>query len=182
MINPITFALSFLPNDAVMRLRLIAFLTIGISIFALAFAYTAQYGFDLQPCILCLYQRWPYRIAIVLAALAFILARPAPGGARALLALCAVAFTICACIALYQVGIEERWWIGTEKCVGAPLSGLNADELLDKIKSAPIVKCDDVQFRFLGLTLAAYNGLFALGLAVGLVLGLRYKPARLERL
>jgi len=40
--------------------RLIPFAVFAAAVFALGNAYTAQYAFDLEPCILCLYQRVPY--------------------------------------------------------------------------------------------------------------------------
>ncbi len=52
------------------------------SLAALVTAYVAQYGFDLQPCVLCLYQRWPYGVAIVIAMLAISSTGGRKSGAR----------------------------------------------------------------------------------------------------
>lgn len=166
----------FLPSDRAERIRLLGLLAAFMSTFALTFAYVSQYGFGLQPCILCLYQRWPYRLIIMLGLLVFALAyrrNPALSIPRVLLWLCVLAFIADAGIALFQVGVEQQWWQGTEKCVGASLAGLTAEEMLAKIKAAPVVRCDEVQFEFLGLSMAAYNGLFALGLGGLLALALR---------
>lgn len=170
---------NLLPADPVNRVKTLAVLTFAACVFALGFAYTAQYGFGLQPCILCLYQRWPYRIAAALSVLAFVFASGSRTVIpRALLAFCVIAFVIDAGIALFQVGVEQHWWQGTEKCTGANLEGLSPAELLEKIRTAPTVRCDEIQFEFLGLTMAAYNGLFALGLAGALALALGLKPTR----
>ncbi len=181
ILNLISFILdTVLPHDPVRRLRALGLWVAGFSIFALGFAYTAQYGFGLQPCILCLYQRWPYRLVIFLGLLAALLTTSAKGVdiSKILLWTCAALFIVDASIALFQVGVEEHWWRGTEKCVGTALDGLNAADMLAQIKAAPLVRCDDVQFRFLGLTMAAYNGLFALGLAAGTALSLVLRPRR----
>ena len=45
--------------------RLYPALLILVGVGSLGAAYTAQFGFDLEPCVLCLYQRVPFAIAIL---------------------------------------------------------------------------------------------------------------------
>jgi disulfide bond formation protein DsbB len=159
-------------------LRLTAAMVALASIFALGFAYTAQYGFDMQPCILCLYQRWPYRIAIGIGVFAFIMARHSEKLTRRILWLAPLAFIVDAGIAFFQVGVEQKWWHGFTGCSAPDLSKLSGAELYAAIQSAPVVSCDVIQFELFGISMAGYNGLFALGLAVATALALRYLPLK----
>lgn len=131
---------------------------------ALAVAFTSQYVFDLWPCVLCLYQRWPYAAIIVLA-LAGITLRKRYGVAPFLL-LAALAFLATAGIGGYHVGVEQGWWEGTAECVGdtAPVSNIN--DLKAKIMSTPLVRCDEVAWSLFGISMAGYNVIFAIVMAV----------------
>ncbi len=169
------------------------------AVLSLAFAYTMQYGFGFQPCILCLYQRPPYFVAIVLAVISLVSSRPpdprfawsedklqpgspvaqgAPAFAGATRLVClllsAVAFAVGGAIGAFQVGVEEHWWAGLSSCGGGSLGGLTATEILAQIESAATVRCDDVQFRFLGLSMAAMNTLWSFALAAAVGVGLIY--------
>ena len=131
---------------------------------ALAAAFLAQYGFDLQPCILCIYQRWPYAVALGVSLLALLLAgRRAP--LTALLGLCALAFMVNAGIAGSHVGIEQHWWAGTEACTGPSGEAASVQELLAQIQAAPVVRCDEVAWSLFGISMAGYNLLASLALA-----------------
>ncbi len=90
-----------------MKHRRVATLTLLAALTALAVAYFAQDVMQLAPCPLCLLERWPYRIAAVLAVLA-LMARPA--GARVLLAMAAIVMFGDILIAGVHVGVESGWW------------------------------------------------------------------------
>ncbi|MDA1100760.1 MAG: disulfide bond formation protein B [Proteobacteria bacterium] len=134
------------------------------SLTALALAFIGQYGFALQPCILCIYQRWPFAIAATLCLVAFSpWVRPA---ALWLLLLSALVLAVNAGIAVHHVGVEQYWWIGSEACVG-PGAGTpqTLAELRAQIMATPITRCDDVAFSLFGVSMAGYNVLFSAGLA-----------------
>ncbi len=147
----------FAPNTAPMLLAL-------ASITALAAAFISQYGFDLQPCVLCIYQRWPYAIVIALCLLVVV-----PGLRQRtpwLLALCALALAVNAGIAAYHVGVEQHWWAGSEACVGAGGTPQTLDALRAQIMNTPVIRCDEVAFSLFGVSMAGYNVLFSLALAI----------------
>jgi disulfide bond formation protein DsbB len=125
----------------------------------LAAAFAFQYLGGLAPCHLCLLQRWPHAVA-VLAGLA-LLAAPR----RALAGLGALAMLAGAGIALYHVGVEQHWWTGPTTCAAPDIGALSSEELLERILAAPVVRCDEIAWSFLGLSMAAWNGLASLGLA-----------------
>lgn len=121
---------------------------------ALSFAYISQYGFDMQPCILCLYQRVPFFIVLGLGLIAWF----KPGKfQQALVAISGITLLIGAAIAFYHVGVEQHWWVFEHGC-GAQSIGDNSVETLRQqlLGSAP-VPCDKPQFVFLGLSMAGWN-------------------------
>jgi len=131
------------------------------SLAALAGAFIAQYGFDLQPCVLCIYQRWPYAVAAALAVLCLFL--PAQQRQWALTA-AIVALLVGGGIAGYHVGVEQHWWAGTAGCTGGATPA-TLEELRAQVMSAPVVRCDEVAFSLFGISMAGYNLLYAIGLA-----------------
>ena len=95
--------------------RIAPLATLALSLATLAGAYGSQHWGGLRPCVLCLYQRWPWWIAAGLAVLALALVRHR--GARAgLLALAGVTLLAGGGIAVYHVGVEQHWWAGTASC------------------------------------------------------------------
>ncbi len=130
-------------------------------------AWIFQYGFGIQPCPLCLEQRYAYYFAIPLACL--LAAGVAFGASRKVLVVGFVAIAAGmlwnAGLGAYHSGVEWGWWQGPTDCSG-PINDLGgAGGLLKKIQTIRIVRCDEVQWRFLGLSLAGYNALISLALA-----------------
>jgi disulfide bond formation protein DsbB len=134
------------------------------SVGALGTAFTAQYVFDLWPCVLCLYQRWPYAAVIVFALAGVALKKRY--GSGPFLFLCAAGFAVTAAIGGYHVGVEQGWWEGTAECVGDTAKATSLQDLKAKIMSTPIVRCDEIAWSFLGVSMAGYNVIAGVILAV----------------
>ena len=111
------------------------------------------------PCPMCLWQRYPHAIAIAIGLIAMLL----PG--RVLPLLGAGAALTTAGIGVFHTGVERDWWEGPSTCSSQPIGGLSPEELLDQILNAPLVRCDEVAWQLLGLSMASWNALFSLGLA-----------------
>ena len=124
-------------------------------------ALGSQYLGGLHPCEMCMWQRWPHAIAIVLALRAF--SSPAESTpSRALVLLAALAIAVSGCIGVYHAGVEAKIFAGFTQCT-ATGKGLSPSELLQEISHAPLVRCDEVQFRFLGISMAGWNAILSLG-------------------
>jgi len=136
----------------------------GISSASLSAAYIAEYGFGLLPCILCLYQRVPFAVIIVLSILV-IPFRFSKKALRALLILSSIAFFVGGSIAIFQVGVEQGYWSGTEDC-GDNIVAKTTEELLEALKKAPTKRCDEPEFWFLGITMAGWNILYSYFLSI----------------
>lgn len=139
----------------------------GIGALTLAGAWFFQLVLGIVPCPLCLEQRYAYYLAVPIAALIAIGASRGAsprllGAGLALLALVSLAN---AGLGTYHSGVEWGFWQGPTDCSG-PLLDLSGGSLLESIKTAKVIRCDEVQWRFLGLSLAGYNVLISLAMAV----------------
>jgi disulfide bond formation protein DsbB len=145
----------------------------------LAGAWFFQLVLDIRPCPLCLEQRYAYYLAIPLGALiAIAAARDAP---RVLLiaglAILAVAALGNAGLGAYHSGVEWGLWQGPTDCTG-PVGNLgSAGDLLARLGTVKVIRCDEVQWRFLGLSLAGYNVLISLLMAAIAAWGIVRKRA-----
>jgi disulfide bond formation protein DsbB len=155
-------------------------LTVALTIAAIAAATLAgawffQLVLDIRPCPLCLEQRYAYYLAIPLGALiALAAARGAPRAVLvAGLAMLALAALGNAGLGTYHAGVEWGLWKGPTECTG-PVGNLgSAGNLLQRLDTVKVIRCDEVQWRFLGLSLAGYNVLISLSMAAIAVWGIR---------
>lgn len=146
-------------------LRLAGLATALLSAAILGAALLSQYVGGLQPCVLCVYQRWPYVATILLGLAGFALARRHPATARIMLGLAGLVFLGGGGIAGFHVGVEQGWWQGTSGC-GAPTGGaMTLEDLRAQVLAAPVVRCDEVPWSLLGISMAGYNFLLSLALA-----------------
>jgi disulfide bond formation protein DsbB len=140
------------------RTRLIILALAG-SLAVLAGAFAFEYIGGLAPCHLCLLQRWPHAAAVGIG----LLALAVPG--RLLPLAGAAAALTTAGIGLYHTGVERLWWAGPTSCSAGSIAGIDVKDLLDPtIVVAPVVRCDEVAWQMLGLSMASWNGVVSLGL------------------
>ena len=144
-----------------------AILVAGVG--ALSAAYAAEYIFGLEPCILCLYQRIPYAVAVILAVAALSLRSNTLRAAA--MTLCAAAFLVGASIAFYQVGVEQHWWKAATGCGGALPSNITLEQMNLQITSKPQKPCDLVDWTLFGISMATYNVAVSLLLAAAALAG-----------
>lgn len=126
-------------------------------------ALVSQYGFGLRPCDLCLWQRWPHAIVAGLALLALLVPRGA--GLAALTALMGLVMLAGAGIAGFHVGVEAQWWTSPTDCAAPDIQGGDVSAMVDTLMATDVVRCDEVPFRLLGLSMAGWNMVASLGLA-----------------
>ena len=136
------------------RMHLIVIATLG-SAALLAGAFVFQ-AFGYAPCHLCLLQRWPHGAAVLIGAIALLT------GWRLLPYLGAAAALTTAGLGLYHTGVERQWWEGPTTCTSGSIAGVDPKDLLNQILAAPIVRCDEVAWQMLGLSMASWNMLASL--------------------
>jgi disulfide bond formation protein DsbB len=131
-------------------------------------AYYFQYVLGYRPCPLCLEQRFAYYFAIPLAAMVLLGLSVGSSPKVITLALLAIAVAMFwnAGLGVYHSGVEWQWWQGPQDCSGAAPDFSAGGSILDQINKTRVVRCDEAAWRFLGLSLAGYNVLISLALAV----------------
>ena len=137
----------------------------GVLIFVslvLGSAFIIEYGLNHQPCNLCLYERIPYFISILLI-LKILFTK---GYERTTLLMLSLIFIISSILAFYHFGIEQGFFKESLACTTENLSeSLTKEELLEQLKQNTI-SCKDVSFRIFGFSLAAINTISSLILSV----------------
>jgi len=118
---------------------------------------------DLPPCVLCVYQRIPYIVVIGFCVPAILL-RGCP--ALLMLSLSALALYIDAAVAGFHVGVEKGWWEGLGECSGNFNENMTIEELRAAVLDAPIVRCSETPWSLFGISMAGYNMVIALAMAI----------------
>ena len=116
-------------------------------------ALFSQYVGGLYPCEMCYWQRWPHGAAILLALGAFLL----PARQKLLVRLAALAIAISGAIGVFHAGVEIGWWEGITHCTATGAASLQ------DILNVPLIRCDQVQWDFLGISMAGWNAILSLG-------------------
>ncbi len=140
--------------------RLAQWLAVLVSGGLLAGALGSQYLGGLNPCEMCFWQRYPHWVALALGGLSFFL----PRQVRLLVVLAALAIAVSGAIGVFHAGVEAGWWEGLTTCATSN-SGATGDALLKSILATPLIRCDQVQWSFLGLSMAAWNAIISLSAA-----------------
>jgi disulfide bond formation protein DsbB len=147
--------------------RRAALLIFAVALGTIVGAWIFEY-LGYAPCELCLWQRWSYYAAIPIALLVALAAPRQPELARAGLGLLAVLWLGSMVFGVYHAGVEWKWWLGPSTCGSqAGFSGGIPD------LGAPVILCDTAAIRILGLSLAGWNAVISLGLALVAIAGLR---------
>ncbi len=122
-------------------------------------ALISQYGFGLYPCEMCMWQRWPHLVAIILAAAALAFRAKS----MALVVAATMAILISGLIGGFHAGVEYGWWEGFTSCSTNLQTG---GDMLESIMNAPLVRCDVAPWTLFGISLAGFNFLLSVGGAV----------------
>ena len=138
---------------------IVIFAVISLTI---ASALIIQYWLGHEPCKLCLYQRIPYFLAILLIIKIFFFKKYE----KITLLILTLIFVSSAALAFYHFGIEQGFFSESLACAAPDLSKtLSKEQLLEQLKQNNI-SCKDVSFRILGLSLAVINTILSLVLSV----------------
>ena len=139
--------------------KLVALASLG-SAFVLAGALGFQ-ALGFPPCDLCLLQRWPHLVAMVLGGAVLALRLPA-WASRVLMLGGALAALTTAGLGLYHSGVERHIFAGPDSCTSGPVGALSATDLMAQINAAPLVRCDEIVWDIFGVTMPNLNALGSL--------------------
>ena len=125
-------------------------------------ALLSQYGFGLHPCEMCMWQRYPHLAAIGLALAAWFVEPK-----RLWTALASLAILVSGGIGAFHAGVEQGWWEGLTSCASGVSFG--EGDALEAILAAPVIRCDEIPWSFLGVSLAGWNFLISTVSGVGIL-------------
>lgn len=152
-----TRARSLFGNTRSVLIGLAALGSAGLLLTALGFQYIG----GLSPCVLCIWQRWPHLVAVLLVPIALRVRGPWTAIAGAMAA------TASGAVAVFHTGVEKGWWGGLSSCAGnLSIKDMSPEEALAAIMTATPVRCDEVAWSLGGLSMASWNGLASIGLAL----------------
>ena len=142
-------------SEGASRLKQARLLALLLPSALLGSALFSQYVGGLYPCEMCYWQRWPHAAAILLAIGAYLSASNRQRS-RMLVMLAAVAVAISGAIGVFHAGVEIGWWEGITQCTATGATSLQ------DIMAVPLVRCDQVQWELLGISMAGWNAIFSL--------------------
>ena len=152
------------------KARLLALLVPAV---LLAGALGSEHIGGLYPCEYCWWQRWAHFTALAFALLSF---APMADKGRSLVWLAAAAILVSGGIGAYHAGVEAKIFEGFTQCTVAAGGGTPA-EMLEQVLNKPLVRCDEVQWSFLGISMAGWNAIVSIGFA-SLILWLSVRRPR----
>ena len=143
-------------------------------------AYFFQYGMGLPPCEMCYWQRWAHMAGLAFAAAALLAGRM-PDRGRSFVWLAALGILASGLIGFYHAGVELDYFEGVTQCTARGSTATGA-ELLREILAAPLIRCDEVQWSWLGVSMAGWNAIISIGFALVIAWLLIRKPSVAHRL
>ena len=145
-----------------MKNKTILNIILFISIFALGSAYFIEYILAHQPCNLCLIERLPYFLTIIIIFLGLFLNR----FEKFIFISLGLIFASASILSLYHVGIEQGFFKESLVCISNDeINSLDKEDLMKELQKK-VVSCKDVQFTLLGLSLATINTIISFILSV----------------
>jgi disulfide bond formation protein DsbB len=152
------------------RLQQAGTLALLASLGMLGGALLFQYVGGLYPCEMCVWQRIAHGVIIGLSLLALLMLRTGKAArARIVMTCTALAFLVSSGLGLLHAGVEQKWWVVLTRCTDTSSPDLAV------IFAAPVVRCDEIPWSLFGVSMAGYNALLSLLMAVMLFWLLRRK-------
>ncbi|MEO8558517.1 MAG: disulfide bond formation protein B [Rhodospirillales bacterium] len=141
----------------------LALIPLAVSGALLLGALGFQFIGKLPPCALCVDQRYAHVAALILAVVAIIV-RGRIGWI--LVGLAVLALAVSGGIGIFHAGVEQKWWAGPTGCTGGSLADLTPEEATKRLMGTPVVRCDEIPWALFGLSMAAWNAIVSLGVAL----------------
>ena len=152
-------------DQNIKKFFIIIFIT---SFFSLTVALYVEYILGFKPCILCIYQRIPYAIALLISLIAFF-----NGNKKTLLVILGLTFVASFLLSGYHVGIEKGIIEPIFSCTGDNINALEKEEILKSLNNIQ-PDCRDVDFSIFGVSLATLNFIISFVLTIVIVYIFKY--------
>ena len=129
-----------------------------ISLVSIISAYFIEYALGHQPCNLCLIERIPYGLSIILITLNYFFKK----NEKFIILLLIITFCFSFAVSIYHLGIEQGLFEESAVCGLKNATGIISKEEILKQLQEKSVSCKDVTFKIFGLSLTTYNILISL--------------------
>ena len=138
----------------------------AISFSMILFALISEYVFGFAPCSLCLIQRYPHiLVAVTSVWLIFFRTHNV-----FLYPVNTLVMALSIILASYHVGVEQSIFQGPQSCSSSNLSLVSeksAEALLKEILNTSVIRCNEVTWSFMGLSMATWNFILSIALFIG---------------
>ena len=135
----------------IFNIKSFCLITLIVSILSLVTAIYIEHIIEIKPCKLCIYQRFPYLIAIFISFLGYYF----PNNIL-WVKLLTLIFVISFVISGYHVGIENEFFKEFSGCTNKNINLLDKSEILNSLQNE-VISCKNVSFKILGMSLATIN-------------------------
>ena len=135
----------------IFNIKSFCLITLIVSILSLIIAIYIEHIIEIKPCKLCIYQRFPYLVAIFISFLGYYF----PNNifwVKLLILIFVISFVISG----YHVGIENEFFKEFSGCTNKNINLLDKSEILNSLQNE-VISCKNVSFRILGMSLATIN-------------------------
>ena len=139
-----------------------------LSFFSLAAALYIEYILGFKPCVLCVYQRIPYAIALLISLTAFFISNR-----NILLIILVLTFLSGILLSGYHVSIEKGVIEPLFSCTSENIKALEKEEILKSLNNIQ-PDCKDVDFSIFGVSLATLNFIISFVLTLVIVYIFKY--------
>ena len=143
-----------------------------LSIITLISAIYIEYVLNAKPCKLCIYQRYPYIVAIFVSFFGYY-----KYNNKSILYILAIVFFVSLIISGYHLGIEKGIFSDFSGCISINTDTLTKEDLLSNLNEIPS-NCKDVYFTVFGLSLATLNVIISLIIVIISILFIKYEKNR----
>ncbi len=135
----------------IFNIKSFCLITLIVSILSLITAIYIEHIIEIKPCKLCIYQRFPYLVAIFISFLGYYF----PNNIL-WVKLLTLIFVISFVISGYHVGIENEFFKEFSGCTSKNINLLDKSEILNSLQNE-VISCKNVNFKILGMSLATIN-------------------------
>jgi len=142
-----------------------------VSILVLLTVYYLEFFQGIAPCKLCIYQRFPYFI-IILLAISFLLIKN-QNLKKITFIFYIFIFASSLTVSVHHFGVENSFWNALTNCESYFKTLSNSNDLKEYLLNKDYVSCSDVSFKFLGISLAGYNVIISFILLVISIIGFK---------
>ena len=139
----------------IFNIKTFCLITLMVSILSLITAIYIEHIIEIKPCKLCIYQRFPYLVAIFISFLGYYFPNKILW-----VKLLTLIFVISFVISGYHVGIENEFFKEFSGCTNKNINLLDKSEILNSLQNE-VISCKNVSFRILGMSLATINMIFS---------------------